>query len=52
MKELKADKQEDFKRFRALEKELNRKEKALAESAALLLLRNKSQAILVENVEA
>lgn len=51
VKELKAAKQEDLKRIKALEKELNRKEKALAEAAALLLLRKKLQAILVENVE-
>ena len=36
---------EDQKRIRALEKELNRKEKALAEVAALLVLRKKAQAI-------
>ena len=35
----------DQKRIRALEKELNRKEKALAEVAALLVLRKKAQAI-------
>ena len=51
VKELKACKQEDSKRIKALEKELNRKDKALAEAAALLLLRKKLQAILVENVE-
>jgi transposase len=51
IKELKASKQEDSKRIRELEKELNRKEKALAEAAALLLLRKKLQAILVENAE-
>lgn len=51
IKELKACKQEDSKRIKELEKELNRKEKALAEAAALLLLRKKLQAILVENVE-
>ena len=51
IKELKAGKQEDSKRIKELEKELNRKEKALAEAAALLLLRKKLQAILVENVE-
>jgi len=49
IKELKASKQEDAKRIKALEKELNRKEKALAEAAALLILRKKLQAILVEN---
>jgi len=51
IKELKAGKQEYSKRIKELEKELNRKEKALAEAAALLLLRKKLQAILVENVE-
>jgi len=51
VKELKVGKQEDSKRIKVLEKELNRKEKALAEAAALLLLRKKLQAILVENVE-
>jgi transposase-like protein len=51
IKELKASKQEDSKRIKELEKELTRKEKALAEAAALLLLRKKLQAILVENVE-
>jgi len=36
---------QDKKRIRQLEKELNRKEKALAEAAALLVLRKKAQAI-------
>ena len=36
---------EDKKRIRQLEKELHRKEKALAEAAALLVLRKKAQAI-------
>jgi hypothetical protein len=36
---------EDKKRIRQLEKELHRKEKALAEAAALLVLRKKVQAI-------
>lgn len=35
----------DKKRIRELEKELRRKEKALAESAALLILKKKAQAI-------
>ena|ERR1019366_1496899 len=35
----------DKKRIRELEKELNRKERALAEAAALLILRKKVQAI-------
>jgi len=37
-------KQKD-KEFKSLEKELNRKEKALAETAALLVLRKKANAI-------
>ncbi len=37
--------QKERKKSRGLEKELNRKEKALAEAAALLVLRKKSQAI-------
>lgn len=40
-----AQSQVDQKRIRTLEKELNRKEKALAEVAALLVLRKKAQAI-------
>jgi len=40
----KADKQ-DKKRIKALEKELHRKEKALAETAALLVLRKKFNAL-------
>jgi hypothetical protein len=36
---------DDKKRIRELEKDLNRKEKALAEAAALLILRKKAQAI-------
>lgn len=36
---------EDKKRIRQLEKDLQRKEKALAEAAALLILRKKAQAI-------
>lgn len=35
----------DRKRIKQLEKELHRKEKALAEAAALLILRKKAQAI-------
>jgi len=38
-------KSEDKKKIRALEKELNRKEKALAEAAALLVLQKKVQAL-------
>lgn len=40
-----AQSKEDQKRIRQLEKELNRKEKALAEAAALLVLRKKAEAI-------
>lgn len=36
---------EDARRVRELERELNRKEKALAEAAALLILKKKAQAI-------
>jgi transposase-like protein len=42
---------EDKKRIRQLEKELNRKEKALAEAAALLVLRKKVQAIWEDKEE-
>ena len=41
----------DQKRIRVLEKELNRKEKALAEVAALLVLRKKVQAIWGDQAE-
>ena len=40
-----AQAKEDRKRIRQLEKDLQRKEKALAEAAALLILRKKAQAI-------
>jgi len=40
-----AQRASDRKKIRMLEKELNRKEKALAETAALLVLRKKAQAI-------
>lgn len=40
---------EDRQRIRQLEKELQRKEKALAEAAALLILRKKAQAIWGDN---
>ena len=40
-----AQAKEDKKRIRQLEKDLQRKEKALAEAAALLILRKKAQAI-------
>ncbi len=42
---LKASQQADQKRLRELERELQRKEKALAEAAALWVLRKKAQAI-------
>ena len=42
---LKAEKKADRKRIRQLDKELKRKEKALAEAAALLVLQKKVQAI-------
>ena len=45
-KELKQELHEDKKRIKALEKDLNRKEKALAEVAALLVLKKKLGAIL------
>ena len=41
--------QSDRKRIRQLEKELKRKEKALAEAAALLVLQKKAQAIWGDN---
>ena len=39
----------DKKRIKALERELRRKEKALAEAAALLVLRKKLNALWAEN---
>ena len=42
---LKTEKKADLKRIHKLEKELRRKEKALAEAAALLVLQKKAQAI-------
>ncbi len=42
---LKESRKADEKRIKALERELKRKEKALAETAALLVLRKKAQAI-------
>jgi len=42
---LKESQQADQKRLRELERELQRKEKALAEAAALLVLRKKAEAI-------
>ena len=42
----------DKKRIQELERELRRKEKALAEAAALLVLRKKAQAIWGEDEDA
>lgn len=50
-KQDKAETQSDKKRIIALEKELRRKEKALAETAALLVLRKKLQAFYEEGRE-
>ncbi len=44
-KRLKEIRKADEKRIKELERDLNRKEKALAETAALLVLRKKAQAI-------
>jgi transposase-like protein len=44
--------QTDQKRLRELERELRRKEKALAEAAALLVLRKKAEAIWGESEDA
>lgn len=44
-REVREQSKDDKKRIRELEKDLNRKEKALAEAAALLILRKKAQAI-------
>ena len=44
-KELTQKLKEEKKRSKVLEKDLRKKEKALAEAAALLLLRKKAQAI-------
>jgi len=46
------DLQKERKKSRPLEKELNRKEKALAETAALLVLKKKAQAIWGEDEDA
>ena len=48
---LKTTLQEEQKRNKELQKELRRKEKALAETAALLVLRKKAQAIWGDNEE-
>lgn len=50
-KGLKNELQEEKKKVKTLEKELNRKEKALAETAALLVLRKKLGAILGDKEE-
>ena len=44
-RQFKQERASDRKKIRMLEKELNRKEKALTETAALLVLRKKAQAI-------
>ncbi|WP_294031950.1 transposase [Thiolapillus sp.] len=44
-KQLKAIRKADEKRIKELERDLKRKEKALAETTALLVLRKKAQAI-------
>jgi len=43
--------EDDKKKIKSLEKELSRKEKALAETATLLVLRKKLRLILWENEE-
>jgi transposase-like protein len=50
-KQLQANRQADEKRIKELERDLRRKEKALAETAALLVLRKKAQAIWGEAEE-
>lgn len=50
-KELRAELREEKKRSKSLEKDLQRKEKALAEAAALLVLRKKAHAIWGEPEE-
>lgn len=50
-KQLNGALKEEKKRAKQLEKELQKKEKALAEAAALLLLRKKAQAIWGDNEE-
>ena len=49
---VKAQTREDKRRIKLLERELRRKEKALAETAALLVLRKKAQAIWGEDEDA
>jgi hypothetical protein len=50
-KRLKQEQRSDRKKYQALEKELHRKEKALAEAAALLVLRKKLAALWEEHEE-
>ena len=50
-KELKKELKEEKNKVKDLEKELNRKEKALAETAALLVLRKKAKAIWGDHEE-
>ena len=50
-KQRQSESKKDKKRIKALEKELRRKEKALAETAALLVLRKKLNALWEENEE-
>ena len=49
MAELKQHRKSDKRQIKRLERELNRKDKALAETAALLVLRKKAQAIWGES---
>ena len=51
-KKLKESRKDDEKRIKALERELRQKEKALAETAALLMLRKKAEAIWGEGEDA
>ena len=48
VKEIKEELSEEKKKTKHLEKELNRKDKALAEAAALLVLQKKFQAFMEE----
>ena len=50
--ELARQRREDRERIRRLEREVNRKDKALAETAALLALRKKMEAIWGDNEDA
>jgi transposase-like protein len=50
-KQVKQEARQDKKRIKQLERELRRKEKALAETAALLVLRKKLNALWDENEE-